>query len=230
MERLLGQGGMGAVYLAYDEELGRQVALKLVGASSWSIRRPWRASGRNCCSPARSHTATSFELHDISDAGGTKFISMAYVDGEDLHQLLQREGKLPLDRMLNIARQLCSALEAAHSEGVVHRDLKPQNVMLGKDDHVFVTDFGLAKPMDVVSNMTQSRADAGDAALHGSGAGGSQEHGRPHGHLRAGADLLRDVDRRHPVLQRIDDCSSCTSAPERFRRRRRRLSPTSRIG
>jgi eukaryotic-like serine/threonine-protein kinase len=85
-----------------------------------------------------------------------KFISMAYVDGEDLHHLLAREGNLPLERMLNIARQLCAALDAAHSEGVVHRDMKPQNIMLGKDDHVFVTDFGLAKSLDEVNGMTQS--------------------------------------------------------------------------
>ncbi len=58
---------------------------------------------------------------------------MAYVDGEDLHHLLAREGRLPLDRVLKLARQLCAALDAAHSEGVIHRDLKPQNIMLGED-------------------------------------------------------------------------------------------------
>src|ERR1019366_2463360 len=78
------------------------------------------------------------------------------VDGEDLHQLLVRDGRLPLDRMLNITRQLCAALDAAHSEGVAHRDLKPQNVMLDKDEHVFVTDFGLAKSLGAVDGMTQS--------------------------------------------------------------------------
>ena len=212
VERLLGQGGMGAVYLAYDQDLGRQVALKLVRAE-FSVHPEAMARFRQelLLASKISHR-NILRVHDLGDAGGMKFISMAYVDGEDLHQLLIREGKLPLDRMLNITRQLCSALDAAHSEGVVHRDLKPQNIMLGKDDHVFVTDFGLAKPLDVVGGMTQSGADDGHAALHGSGAGGSQERGRPHRHLRAGADLLRDVDGRRSVLQPIRRCSSCTSA------------------
>jgi len=156
VERLLGQGGMGAVYLAYDKDLGRQVALKLV-RSEYLVQPEALARFRQelLLASKISHRNV-LRLHDLSQTGDTKFISMAYVDGEDLHRLLVREGKLPLGRMLNIARQLCSALEAAHAEGVVHRDLKPQNILLAKDDHVFVSDFGLAKPLDQVSNVTQA--------------------------------------------------------------------------
>jgi tetratricopeptide (TPR) repeat protein len=147
---------MGAVYLAYDQDLGRQVALKLV-RSEYLVQPEALARFRQelLLASKISHRNV-LRLHDLSQTGDTKFISMAYVDGEDLHRLLVREGKLPLERMLNIARQLCSALEAAHAEGVVHRDLKPQNILLAKDDHVFVSDFGLAKPLDQVSNVTQA--------------------------------------------------------------------------
>ncbi len=156
VERLLGEGGMGAVYLAYDEDLGRQVALKLV-RSEYLVQPEALARFRQeLLLASRISHRNVLRLHDLSQAGDTKFISMAYVDGEDLHQLLAREARLPLDRILNIARQLCSALEAAHAEGVVHRDLKPQNILLAKDDHVYVSDFGLAKPLDQVSNVTQA--------------------------------------------------------------------------
>jgi serine/threonine protein kinase len=73
---------------------------------------------------------------------------MAYVDGGDLTQLMRKEGRLPLDRVLHIMRQLAAALAAAHGVNVVHRDLKPQNILLGGTDHVYVTDFGIAKTLE----------------------------------------------------------------------------------
>src|SRR5271166_2687830 len=154
--RLLGQGGMGAVYLAYDQDLGRHVALKLVKPELMVYPGAMERFRQELLLASKISHRNILRIHDLGDAGGMKFISMAYVDGEDLHHLLVREGRLPLDRMLNIARQLCAALDAAHSEGVAHRDLKPQNIMLDKDDHVFVTDFGLAKSLGEVNGMTQS--------------------------------------------------------------------------
>jgi eukaryotic-like serine/threonine-protein kinase len=147
---------MGAVYLAYDQDLGRQVALKLVRPELMVYPGAMERFRQELLLASKVSHRNILRIHDLGDAGGMKFISMAYVDGEDLHHVLAREGKLPLDRMLNITRQLCAALDAAHSEGVVHRDLKPQNVMLGKDDHVFVSDFGLAKSLGEVDGMTQS--------------------------------------------------------------------------
>ena len=161
VERLLGQGGMGAVYLAYDQDLGRRVALKLVRPEFTMNTEMMARFRQELLLASKISHRNILRIHDLGDAGGMKFISMAYVDGEDLHQLLSREGKLPLDRTLHFARQLCAALDAAHSEGVAHRDLKPQNIMLGKDDHVFVTDFGLAKSLDAVDGMTQSGAMMG---------------------------------------------------------------------
>ena len=147
---------MGAVYLAYDQDLGREVALKLVRPELMVYPGAMERFRQELLLASKISHRNILRIHDLGDAGGMKFISMAYVDGEDLHQVLVREGKLPLDRMLNLARQLCAALDAAHSEGVAHRDMKPQNIMLGKDDHVFVTDFGLAKSLGAVDGMTQS--------------------------------------------------------------------------
>jgi serine/threonine protein kinase len=147
---------MGAVYLAYDQDLGRQVALKAVRPELMVYPGAMERFRQELLLASKISHRNILRIHDLGDAGGMKFISMAYVDGEDLHHLLLREGELPIDRMLDIARQLCAALDAAHSEGVAHRDLKPQNVMLGKDDHVFVTDFGLAKSLGEVNGMTQS--------------------------------------------------------------------------
>jgi serine/threonine protein kinase len=154
--RLLGEGGMGAVYLAYDQDLGRQVALKLVKPELMVYPGAMERFRQELLLASKISHRNVLRIHDLGDAGGMKFISMAYVDGEDLHQVLVREGRLPLDRMLNISRQLCAALDAAHSEGVAHRDLKPQNIMLAKDGHVYVTDFGLAKSLGAADGMTQS--------------------------------------------------------------------------
>jgi tetratricopeptide (TPR) repeat protein/predicted Ser/Thr protein kinase len=156
VEKLLGQGGMGAVYKAYDQDLDRVVALKLVRPDLMVHPEAIARFKQELLLASKISHRNILRIHDLGDASGMKFISMAYVDGEDLHHLLMREGRLPLERMLKITRQLCAALEAAHHEGVVHRDLKPQNIMLGGDDQVFVSDFGLAKSLGAVNSMTQS--------------------------------------------------------------------------
>jgi serine/threonine protein kinase len=82
---------------------------------------------------------------------------MAYVEGRDLHELMQEAGRMPVDRAVHFTSQLCQALEAAHAEGVVHRDLKPRNVLVDKDDQVYVSDFGLAKSLEAeASTMTRA--------------------------------------------------------------------------
>ena len=147
---------MGAVYLAYDQDLRRQVALKLVRQELMVHPDVMERFRQELLLASRISHRNILRIHDLGEAGEMKFISMAYVEGEDLHHLLQREGKLPLDQMLNITRQLCAALDAAHSEGVVHRDLKPQNILLNKEDQVFVSDFGLAKSLSAADSMTQT--------------------------------------------------------------------------
>lgn len=141
---LLGKGGMGEVYRAEDMKLGQQVALKFLPAALAQdsqkferlyaeVRLGRQVSHPNVC-----------RLYDVVEWEGTHFISMEYIDGEDLASLLRRIGKLPHDKALDIARDLCSGVGAAHALGIVHRDLKPANVMLSRSGAQLL-DFGLAK-------------------------------------------------------------------------------------
>ncbi|MGH9711450.1 MAG: protein kinase domain-containing protein, partial [Candidatus Acidiferrales bacterium] len=157
IEGLLGQGGMGRVYKAYDKELDRTIALKVLQPELTSDPNAMQRFKQELLLASRISHKNILRIHDLGEADGVKFISMAYVEGEDLHHLLRAHGRLPAERAQKIAEQLCEALDAAHSEGVVHRDLKPQNILMGKDDHVYVSDFGLAKSLESSSaGMTRT--------------------------------------------------------------------------
>jgi len=153
---MLGEGGMGAVYKAYDIELDRMVALKLVRPELTRDPGVYQRFKQELLLASRISHKNILRTHDLGEAPGIKFISMAYVDGQDLRQLIVSQGKLPVDRAVNIARQLCAALDAAHSEGVVHRDLKPQNVLVDRDDTIYISDFGLAKSLESDLGMTNT--------------------------------------------------------------------------
>ncbi len=141
---LLGRGGMGEVYRADDLKLGQTVALKFLPAAL--AADPARLSRfLNEVRLARQVTHPSVcRVHDIGDAAGLHFISMEYVDGEDLASLLRRIGRLPKEKAAEIARQICAGLGAAHDRGVLHRDLKPANVMIDERGKARLSDFGLA--------------------------------------------------------------------------------------
>jgi serine/threonine-protein kinase len=141
---LIGRGGMGEVYRAEDLKLDQDVALKFLpeklvqdGAALARFHREVRIardiSHPNVC-----------RVFDIGEANGVPFISMEYVDGEDLSTLLRRIGRLPQDKAIDISRQLCAGVAAAHDHGVLHRDLKPANVMLDDRGKIRIMDFGLA--------------------------------------------------------------------------------------
>ena len=141
---LLGAGGMGEVYRADDLRLGQTVAIKLLppGVAGDPVRL---ARFRDEVRLAREVTHPNVcRVHDLGEAEGLTFLSMEYVDGEDLASLLRRIGRLPPDKGLDIARQLCAGLAAAHTRGILHRDLKPANVMLDGRGRVRIMDFGLA--------------------------------------------------------------------------------------
>jgi serine/threonine-protein kinase len=141
---LLGRGGMGEVYRADDLKLGRPVALKfLPGSVERDPRRLSRLLNEVRTALSVSHPNVC-RVHDIQQEAGRHFITMEFVDGDDLSALLRRIGRLPQDKALQIARQLCAGLGAAHAAGVLHRDLKPANIMLDGRGQVKITDFGLA--------------------------------------------------------------------------------------
>jgi hypothetical protein len=141
---LLGRGGMGEVYRADDLTLDQPVALKFLpeGVASDPLRL---AQFHNELRVARqvSHKNVC-RLYDLGDADGRRFLTMEYVDGEDLASLLRRIGRFPQDKAIDVARQLCAGVAAAHERGVIHRDLKPANVMIDGDGNVRITDFGIA--------------------------------------------------------------------------------------
>jgi len=141
---LVGRGGMGEVYRAMDLTLGQSVALKFLPESACHNQRLLeRFHGEVRVARLVSHPNVC-RVFDIGEVEGMPFISMEYVDGEDLASLLTRIGRLAADKAIEIARRICAGLGAAHDRGVIHRDLKPQNVMINKRGEVVIMDFGLA--------------------------------------------------------------------------------------
>ena len=141
---LLGRGGMGEVYRADDLKLGQPVALKFLPSG---LERDENRLNRflNEVRTARLVTHSNVcRVFDIGEADGQHFLTMEYVDGEDLSSLLRRIGRLPKDKAMQIARQLCAGVQAAHEQRILHRDLKPANVMIDGRGRVKITDFGLA--------------------------------------------------------------------------------------
>ncbi|HVB86129.1 MAG TPA: tetratricopeptide repeat protein, partial [Candidatus Dormibacteraeota bacterium] len=162
IESLIGQGGMGRVYKAYDRELDRTIAIKVVREGVMGETNALERFKQELVLASKISHKHILRIHDLGEVNGVKFITMAYVDGKDLHQVLKESPRLPLDRVLNYAAQLADALLAAHLEGVVHRDLKPQNVLVDKNDQLYVSDFGLAKSFaEGAAGMTQTGAFLG---------------------------------------------------------------------
>jgi serine/threonine-protein kinase len=158
---LAGRGGMGEVYRAEDLKLGQVVAIKFLPVSlsqdasalarfHSEVRIARQVSHPNVC-----------RVFDIGDADGVPFLTMEYVDGEDLASLVRRIGRLSTDKAVEIARQACAGLAAAHERGVIHRDLKPANLMLDGTGKIRITDFGLAS---IAASVEGSDVRAGTPA------------------------------------------------------------------
>src|SRR5215471_17585964 len=158
--RVLGEGGMGAVYQARDQELDRMIALKVIRpelAGNPAILQRFKQE----LILARHVTHKNVvRIFDLGESDGIKFITMEYVDGEDLRVLLKRQGKFSPKDAVHVIEQVCRALDAAHAEGVIHRDLKPQNIMRDKQGRIVVMDFGLARSLES-DGMTQTGALVG---------------------------------------------------------------------
>src|SRR5262245_40217443 len=146
VQRLLGKGGMGAVYLADDEVLHELVALKVISSAFASDEQAMIARFRREASAARKVSApTVIRIHDLGEARpGLLYLSMEYFAGRTLSEVIAQRGIVPIKDVQDILQQICSGLEAAHQAGVIHRDLKPSNVLVGERGAVKLIDFGLA--------------------------------------------------------------------------------------
>ena len=159
--QVLGQGGMGAVYKARDREVDRTVALKVI--------RPDLAGNSSIIDRFKQELVLSHQvthknvvrIYDLGEADGVKFITMEYIEGKDLRTLIQEKKTFPQDEAVETIVQICRALEATHAVGVIHRDLKPQNIMRDNQGRVVVMDFGLARSLESTDGMTQSGAVVG---------------------------------------------------------------------
>jgi tetratricopeptide (TPR) repeat protein len=154
LEKELGRGGMGVVYLAKDSQLERPVALKFLGNlvdSSEEFRQRFVREARTA---AKISHPNIIAIYDISASVGKAYIAMEYVDGPSLHKYLSGKGALKPKETVNVMVQACSALAAIHEAGIVHRDIKPDNMLIAKGGLIKLTDFGLAKADD--SRMTRT--------------------------------------------------------------------------
>ena len=160
---LLGRGGMGVVYLARDPKFGRSVALKVL-APEFSGDENFRSRFvRESQMAAATDHPNIIPVYDTGEAEGVLFLAMRYVEGTDLREVIKDQGRLELGRAVSIVSQIGSALDAAHARGLIHRDVKPANVLLttlgdgGESlDHVYLTDFGLTKRSDSRSRLTET--------------------------------------------------------------------------
>ncbi len=146
IKSVLGVGGMGMVYKANDKELGEVLAIKtlkpeMVAADSNALER-FKSEIRLARRIAHRNVVRTYDLGEI---GGQYFITMEYVEGKSLKDLIRERGRLPVSAVLPIAKQLCRALEVSHEEGVIHRDIKPQNMVVQADGVLKVMDFGIAR-------------------------------------------------------------------------------------
>lgn len=155
--QLLGEGGMGAVYKARDSELDRIVVLKLIRPELAKNPEILRRFKQELILARQVTHKNVIRIFDLGQSDGIKFITMDFVEGQDLRRLLLEQGKFPPEQAARIMLQICRALEAAHGEGVIHRDLKPQNIMLDKKGRVYVMDFGIARSA-YLPGMTQTGA------------------------------------------------------------------------
>jgi len=142
--RLLGRGGMGVVYHADDLRLGHPVALKFLPAALASDPRRLEQFHNEVSLARQVSHPNVCRVYDIGDVEGRLFLSMEYIEGEDLASMLQRRGRLSEEEAIELTRQICAGLNAVHAKGILHRDLKPANIFINGSGHAQLMDFGIA--------------------------------------------------------------------------------------
>src|SRR5690242_2190046 len=163
--RMLGAGGMGVVYQAWDAELNVAVAVKVIrpetiGDPSTAAEVERRFKRELVLARNVTHRNV-VRIHDLGERDGIKYLTMPFIEGEDLAGVLRTRGKLPIPEALSIARQVAAGLAAAHQAGVVHRDLKPENIMLAADGTALIMDFGISRSMSGTATATALGAVVG---------------------------------------------------------------------
>src|SRR4051812_35941309 len=159
--RKLGAGGMADVYLAEDQELGRRVAIKILNdrhAVDDSFIERFRREAKNAAGLSHPNIVS---IYDRGEAEGTYYIAMEYLDGRSLKELIVSRGSAPIKTAIEYTRQILAAVGFAHRHGIVHRDIKPHNVLVGPEGRLKVTDFGIAR--SGASQMTEVGSIIGTA-------------------------------------------------------------------
>ncbi len=197
----LGGGGMGTVYKATDREVERLVALKVIKAELAGNSDILSRFKQELILARKVTHRNVIRIFDLGRASGIRYITMEYIEGPDLGSLLKEKGKPSYPMSVDIIEQVCLALEAAHAEGVVHRDLKPQNIMIDNQGKVVVMDFGIARSVGG-EGLTVTGALVGTPRIHVSGTGKRGRDRWPLGYLHPGNYLLRTADGKDAVPRR----------------------------
>ncbi len=181
----IGAGGMGEVYQAHDTKLGRDVAIKVLPEAFADDPERLSRFQREAKMLASLNHPNIATIHGLEQSGGTSYLVMELVPGETLQERVKREGAIPIEEALTIAKQIAEALEAAHEKGIIHRDLKPANIKVTPEGKVKVLDFGLAKAfegdpssVDIGNSPTLSQAATMQGVILGTAAYMSPEQAR----------------------------------------------------
>src|SRR4051794_15262989 len=163
IESLIGRGGMASVYRAHDTVLNRSVAIKVLNPSLSIDPRAVERFRREAVTSANLEHPSIVRVFDVQQAAGTHYIAMRYVQGTTLREILRDNGPLPMDAIVNIVKPVASALHYAHQHGIIHRDVKPGNILVEPDGTVLLTDFGIARAADAQSALTATGQVMGTA-------------------------------------------------------------------
>ena len=156
LDKALGRGGMAVVHLAHDRQLDRRVAVKILDESLAADEEYGRRFRREATTAARLSHPNVVQVYDFGEEDERLYIVMEFVDGITLDDLIRRDGPLPLARVLELADQACRGLQYAHEQGLVHRDVKPGNLLVRRDDILKMADFGIARAGEEATQLTSA--------------------------------------------------------------------------